>query len=252
LKIAVYKRRRVVYLHVIGNSKTRTNPMAKKPAATGPDLSTSGLLALTESHLELLTSKQLADVHNALGVGKPVARFADKEAALKRTVPALAAFRKLHAPAAKPAVPDALPPTERNVETVAALKALAGSAVASPTKRAPGSFSAAPAPKSAFRAFAAAVERVAAAVERVAVSEVNGTAAKALPPPLTTKKPTIASRVRGLVTAGKTNDEIWLIVKAEFGMPDDKRWFVGWYRADMKRRAARSSPIPPVQPGGEF
>ncbi len=54
------------------------------------------------------------------------------------------------------------------------------------------------------------------------------------------RKPSVAARVRELSAAGRTNAEVWDVVRAEFGMPDSKRWHVAWYVADARRRAARA------------
>lgn len=49
-------------------------------------------------------------------------------------------------------------------------------------------------------------------------------------------KPSIGAAIRELVKAGKSNDEIWAVIQKEYNLPDDKRWYAAWYRADAKRK----------------
>lgn len=48
----------------------------------------------------------------------------------------------------------------------------------------------------------------------------------------------IGSTVRSLIEAGKTNAEIWPIIKKQFNLDDNKKWYPAWYRSDQARRAA--------------
>lgn len=48
-------------------------------------------------------------------------------------------------------------------------------------------------------------------------------------------KQSVASVVRGLVAAGKTNAEIWEVIKPQFNLGDDKRHYPGWYRNQQLR-----------------
>lgn len=50
------------------------------------------------------------------------------------------------------------------------------------------------------------------------------------------RKETCASAIRALVRKGKTNPEIWAVVQGAFGLSDDKKWYPGWYRAQMVRK----------------
>lgn len=47
---------------------------------------------------------------------------------------------------------------------------------------------------------------------------------------------TVAGVVRGLVTAGKTNEEIWAIIQPQFRLRDDQRHYPGWYRNQQTRK----------------
>jgi len=52
-----------------------------------------------------------------------------------------------------------------------------------------------------------------------------------------TKRVSVASTARELIAAGKTNDEVWVMLKRQFNLDDSKKGYPGWYRADMVRRA---------------
>lgn len=47
---------------------------------------------------------------------------------------------------------------------------------------------------------------------------------------------TVSSACRQLVKAGKTNAEIWEIVKKEFKLTDNKKHYPAWYRAEVARK----------------
>ena len=49
-------------------------------------------------------------------------------------------------------------------------------------------------------------------------------------------KPTVANAIRELVRAGKDNDAIWAKIQPQFKLSDDKKWYPGWYRAEMIRK----------------
>ena len=49
-------------------------------------------------------------------------------------------------------------------------------------------------------------------------------------------KQTVSSVCRQLIAEGKTNEEVWSIVKPLFDMPDTKKGYPAWYRADMKKK----------------
>ena len=49
------------------------------------------------------------------------------------------------------------------------------------------------------------------------------------------KSLTVSSLSRELIYAGKTNKEIWNIIKAEFELDDKKKSYPAWYRSQMKR-----------------
>lgn len=85
-----------------------------------------------------------------------------------------------------------------------------------------------------------------AAVKKAAVDAAAGKA----PPPKTTvkapvagkgaeasRKPSAASRIRDLIMEGKlTDDKIFETAQKEFGLSDDKRGYVPWYRNDLKKK----------------
>ncbi len=50
---------------------------------------------------------------------------------------------------------------------------------------------------------------------------------------------TIMARVSELIGMDKTNAEIWPIIRREYDLPDDKRWYPAWYRAELRRRGRR-------------
>ncbi len=50
------------------------------------------------------------------------------------------------------------------------------------------------------------------------------------------KKETVAGTVREMVEAGKTNPEIWEVIKAKFKLDDAKKYYPSWYRWNMTRK----------------
>jgi len=44
----------------------------------------------------------------------------------------------------------------------------------------------------------------------------------------------LASRIRELILKGKSNAEVYAALESELG--ESKKWFPGWYRADMRRK----------------
>jgi hypothetical protein len=65
------------------------------------------------------------------------------------------------------------------------------------------------------------------------------------------KKPSAASRFQELILKpeGRTDDEIFAAVQKEFGLPDEKRSYVSWYRNYLKKQG--KAPPPAVEPKGE-
>jgi hypothetical protein len=47
---------------------------------------------------------------------------------------------------------------------------------------------------------------------------------------------TVSHVTRELILAGKTNTEVWEVIKKQFNLEDTKRSYPAWYRSDMKRR----------------
>jgi hypothetical protein len=64
------------------------------------------------------------------------------------------------------------------------------------------------------------------------------------------KKHNASNAFRDLILAGKkTDEEIFLLVQKEFGLDDNKRWYVGWYRHDMKKKGIQvPEPIKTIKP----
>ena len=62
---------------------------------------------------------------------------------------------------------------------------------------------------------------------------------------MTTKtqpKKSIAATCRELILAGKTDDEIWPVLKKTFKMDDSKRRYIAWYRSEVKRKGQPAKP----------
>lgn len=67
------------------------------------------------------------------------------------------------------------------------------------------------------------------------------------PPPRTTKQraartqpkksnhATISSRARELILDGKTNEEVFSALQAEFQLDDEKKYYPSWYRCELRR-----------------
>jgi len=53
------------------------------------------------------------------------------------------------------------------------------------------------------------------------------------------KKTTVSSRIKELITQGLTNPQIWEIVAPEFGLSEKQRHYPAWYRSAMKRESAK-------------
>jgi hypothetical protein len=49
------------------------------------------------------------------------------------------------------------------------------------------------------------------------------------------KKVNVSSRARELIHHGKTNEEVWAVLQAEFNLDGKKKHYPGWYRAAMTR-----------------
>ena len=51
----------------------------------------------------------------------------------------------------------------------------------------------------------------------------------------TTKKAGISATARELILSGKTNQEVWEVLKQQFNLDDSKKHYPTWYRCEMKR-----------------
>ncbi len=61
-------------------------------------------------------------------------------------------------------------------------------------------------------------------------------AAKAARPAAETKRAGISQLARALILAGKTNQEVWAIIKEAFDLDDSKKHYPSWYRCELKRK----------------
>lgn len=63
-------------------------------------------------------------------------------------------------------------------------------------------------------------------------------AAKAAKPalPPKEKKITVTSVTEGLIQSGKSNPDVWAVIKGQFKLSDDKRWYPSWFRSRLKRQ----------------
>lgn len=51
----------------------------------------------------------------------------------------------------------------------------------------------------------------------------------------TTKRVGISQTARDLILAGKTNQEVWEVLKEAFNLDDSKKHYPTWYRCELKR-----------------
>lgn len=49
------------------------------------------------------------------------------------------------------------------------------------------------------------------------------------------KKLSISATARELILSGKTNQEVWEVLKQQFNLDDSKKHYPSWYRCEMKR-----------------
>lgn len=47
--------------------------------------------------------------------------------------------------------------------------------------------------------------------------------------------PSVSSRCQQLIKAGKTNDQVWAVVKKEFSLDDTKKSYPAWNRSKLRR-----------------
>lgn len=50
------------------------------------------------------------------------------------------------------------------------------------------------------------------------------------------KRGGVSTVARELILAGKTNQEVWAVLKETFGLDDSKKHYPSWYRCEMKRK----------------
>jgi hypothetical protein len=53
--------------------------------------------------------------------------------------------------------------------------------------------------------------------------------------------PSVSSTVKELCEAGKTNEDIWPVIKERFSLPDEHKWYVAWYRRHHIRKAEKAA-----------
>lgn len=53
--------------------------------------------------------------------------------------------------------------------------------------------------------------------------------------PKAAKKIGISATARELILSGKTNQEVWEVLKQQFNLDDSKKHYPTWYRCEMKR-----------------
>ena len=51
-----------------------------------------------------------------------------------------------------------------------------------------------------------------------------------------TKRVGVSSMARDLILAGKTNQEVWDVLKDAFNLDDSKKHYPTWYRCELKRK----------------
>ena len=52
----------------------------------------------------------------------------------------------------------------------------------------------------------------------------------------TKKREGISQTARDLILAGKTNQEVWAVLKEAFNLDDSKKHYPTWYRCELKRK----------------
>lgn len=59
---------------------------------------------------------------------------------------------------------------------------------------------------------------------------------RAVDPEVKTKRAGVSSMARDLILAGKTNQEVWDVLKEAFNLDDSKKHYPTWYRCELKRK----------------
>jgi hypothetical protein len=78
-------------------------------------------------------------------------------------------------------------------------------------------------------------EQVAAPAQPAAPAKGADTKAK------TGRKPSVASVARGLILAGKTNEEVFGALHKQFELPEEKKHYPAWYRAQLVREEKKAN-----------
>ena len=51
----------------------------------------------------------------------------------------------------------------------------------------------------------------------------------------------VSSRCRELIRAGKSDAEVWAIIKPEFSLSDAKKTYPAWYRSEIRRNESKGT-----------
>ena len=66
-------------------------------------------------------------------------------------------------------------------------------------------------------------------VEAATKTEANAT------PKVRKERETMTKHARIAIREGKTRDQVWELLKTEWKLPVEKKWYVNWYFAEAKR-----------------
>ena len=221
----------------------------------------------TDEQIELMKGADLVATYNELAPLanlKTVKKFETREIAIRRTTQAAGVVRKITTDAresladatASVVLTDALSSgssvsaaAEAAIQAAKVVETSPGEAVSSAVgaKRGKKSSAAeaieAKVAEVSEEAKSNPVDAVVAALKsgKSARDAVKSVTAKAAKSAAKDRGPSVASRCRELFAAGKDNSAIWDVVRAEFKLPDSKKWFVAWYRADERRKSERAA-----------
>lgn len=72
--------------------------------------------------------------------------------------------------------------------------------------------------------------------KRAVTTVVKGAGKSSVPNIKPTGSSSISQTARELILDGKTNQEVWAVLKSEFNLDDSKKHYPTWYRCELKRR----------------
>lgn len=64
----------------------------------------------------------------------------------------------------------------------------------------------------------------------------KATTKKVAEPTKPAEEMTVSDVARTLILEGKTNKEVWAVIKAQFNLDDSKKSYPSWYRCELKRK----------------